>query len=160
VVPRTLASEGRQVLTRLRAGCAALLLAMLLLSPGGCTSNTVVIGLMPDVSLLETRLQLGRSTPDEVRRQLGPPSGKGRTMMPALDAAPRDYWSYFYNVSHIEVRSGTRRPTTDALDYDSRHIFLFVYFENGVYDGYMWFSSLPDHIESHAAVSPAALAHR
>jgi len=37
-------------------------------------------------------------------------------------------WSYYYE-------EGTLK--------DARRIFLFVYFDQDMYDGYMWFSSLP-----------------
>ena len=37
-------------------------------------------------------------------------------------------WSYYYEVGTLS---------------DDRRTFLFVYFDDGVLDGYMWFSSLP-----------------
>jgi len=46
-------------------------------------------------------------------------------------------WSYYYEKGFIKVRDSGR------LDAEMRRTFLFVYFDHERYDGYMWFSSLP-----------------
>lgn len=66
---------------------------------------------------------------DEVRTALGEPSGTGGVMLPVLDDDRRQSWSYYYEHSELSP-------------LDSRRIFLFVYFDQGIYDGYLWFSSL------------------
>ena len=116
--------------------------AFLAMGLNACIEQKVILGKKPDVSVLEAKLRLGRSTRDHVRRILGPPTGHGRAMLPGVDEKPRNYWSYFFNISQLSTKFGTRKPATEALQYDSRHIYLFVYFDGEIYDGYMWFSSL------------------
>lgn len=85
------------------------------------------IGNRPNADVLESSLRLRESTPADVVAVLGQPDGKGRALLP-IDSKPRTMWSYYYEEGDLK---------------DSRRIFLFVYFDKGLYDGYMWFSSLP-----------------
>jgi hypothetical protein len=96
------------------------------------------VGTRPDVSALESVLKVGHSNQSEVRAALGAPSGKGKEMFPigqelgtvySYHQKQRTMWSYYYE-------EGTLK--------DDRRIFLFVFFDDERYDGYMWFSSLPD----------------
>jgi hypothetical protein len=84
-------------------------------------------GRLPDVSRLETALQPKVSTRSDVLGVLGEPRNTGGAMLPNHDA-PRDMWVYYYEEGSVE---------------DDRRIFLFVFFLEDSYDGYMWFSSLP-----------------
>ena len=104
-------------------------LAVLLLSPAvlGCGDIRMRIGNRPNPDLLETVLRVGESTRADVRAALGQPFGTGRSMA-SIDPAPRTVWSYYYEEGDLK---------------DARRIFLFVYFNQDRYDGYMWFSSLP-----------------
>jgi hypothetical protein len=88
----------------------------------------------PDV--VESALRVGESTSADVLKVLGEPLGKGRAMLP-IDPQPRTLWAYFYAEGDLN---------------DSRGMFLFVYFLRDRYDGYMWFSSLPD-VRDKAAIS-------
>jgi len=116
-----------------RRGCLRLLtlgcLVMLLLSPIalGCGDIRMRIGNRPNTDRLETALRVGESTRADVRAALGEPFGTGRSMLP-IDPAPRTVWSYYYEEGDLK---------------EARRIFLFVYFNQDRYDGYMWFSSLP-----------------
>ncbi len=85
-------------------------------------------GNKPNISALENALTTGVSTEQEVLKSLGTPTGKGREMLPFMEA-PRDMWTYYYEEGDLN---------------DDRRLFLFVFFDNGRYDGYMWFSSLPE----------------
>jgi hypothetical protein len=85
------------------------------------------IGNRPNTDRLETALRVGESTRADVRAALGEPFGTGRSMLP-IDPAPRTVWSYYYEEGDLK---------------EARRIFLFVYFNQDRYDGYMWFSSLP-----------------
>lgn len=112
--------------TRWRLSAFSLLLASLLLQ--GCVEFKMRAGTRPDVSLLEQKLEMNVSTKEEVATLLGQPFGTGGAMLPFHDA-PRDMWSYYYEEGTLE---------------DDRRLFLFVYFNAaGRYEGYMWFSSLP-----------------
>ena len=83
-------------------------------------------GARPDVAALDG-LVVGQSSAAEVRAALGEPYGTGRASLP-FQASAGDMWSYYYEEGTLE---------------DDRRTFLFVYLRDGVYDGYMWFSSLP-----------------
>ncbi len=109
--------------------CAAGLACLLSLATAGCIWT---VGTRPVTEALETRLRPGESTPAEVVAALGKPSGEGGIMLPVLDKRARESWTYYYEKGHAE-----------GSDVDTRRTFLFVYFDDGVYDGYLWFSSLP-----------------
>ena len=104
-------------------------LYVLLFSPVivGCMDIRMRIGNRPNTDLLESTLRVGESTQNDVLGVLGEPFGKGQAMLP-IDPRPRAMWSYYYE---------------EGDSKDSRRIFLFVYFDQSRYDGYMWFSSLP-----------------
>jgi hypothetical protein len=114
----------------------ALILTFTLALLSGCnyTVNT-----RPDVRVLDTGLVPGHSTAADVRTLFGEPNGRGRIYMP-VDSEPREVWSYYHERGSIESGTGGQ------IDVDMRRMFLFVYFLNGRYDGYMWFSSLADSL--------------
>ena len=93
---------------------------------GGCDVQ-VEAGRQLPLSALDSRLVIGQSTTAEVAAALGPPFGRGRAMFPFHDA-PRDSWTYYHERGDMS---------------DGRRTFLWVFFNDGVYDGYIWFSSLP-----------------
>jgi len=93
----------------------------------GCNIN-IRAGNKPNIATLETTLKQGVSSEQDVIKALGSPVGKGREMLPFMDA-PRTTWTYYYEEGDLN---------------DDRRLFLFVFFDNQRYDGYMWFSSLPE----------------
>ncbi len=110
------------------AGIGMLSLAVVFSSmAAGCGNIQIRFGKRPDTDVLEKSLRLGESTRADVRTALGQPSGKGRAMLP-FDLKPRTMWSYYYEEGDLK---------------EARRIFLFVYFDQDRYAGYMWFSSLP-----------------
>ncbi len=115
---------------------AAGLACLLSLLAAGC-GDSYYVGTRPVTAALETTLRPGKSTPAEVLAALGEPSGRGGVMLPVLDKRARESWTYYFEKGHVRAKRG------GGLDVDSRRIFLFVYFDDGVYDGYLWFSSLP-----------------
>jgi hypothetical protein len=104
-----------------------LALAMLMSFLGSGCGVRFVAGSRPNIDVLEKSLRMGESTAADVSAALGEPSGKGRAMLP-IESKPRTMWSYYYEEGTLE---------------DDRRIFLFVYFDQDRYNGYMWFSSLP-----------------
>jgi len=103
-----------------------MMLAVMVIS--GCIDIRVKAGARPEVTLLEQKLVAGKSTMDDVRAALGAPYGTGSSMLP-LHPSPRIMWSYYYEEGNLS---------------DDRRMFLFVYFtEDQLYEGYLWFSSLP-----------------
>lgn len=114
----------------LNARTSLVLCTFFLIAAPQMTACNVAIkaGNKPNISALETTLKSGVSTEQEVIKALGSPTGKGREMLPFMDA-PRDTWTYYYEEGDIN---------------DDRRLFLFVFLANGRFDGYMWFSSLPE----------------
>lgn len=102
-------------------------LLFVLLAMWGCGGPVIKFGRLPDTTRLETSLQPEISTRDDVLEVLGEPRNSGGAMLPLHDS-PRDMWVYYYE-------EGTMT--------DDRRIFLFVFFKKDLYDGYLWFSSLP-----------------
>lgn len=90
-------------------------------------SIDVRMGRRPDVQELEKNLRLQESTSRDVRAVLGEPFGRGKAMLPGFHSTPRIMWSYYYGEASLK---------------DARSTYLFVFFDQDRYDGYMWFSSL------------------
>lgn len=98
-----------------------------ILSLTACGDIKVRTGSRPAVSALD-QLAVGQSTANEVERTLGTPGGRGRSQLPFQNMST-DLWTYYYE-------EGTKQ--------DDRRTFLFVFINDGVLDGYMWFGSLPN----------------
>jgi hypothetical protein len=95
----------------------------------GCGNIKVRAGNRPDVTALEGRLVMLQSTKADVQLMVGWPFGEGGSQLPTQPKA-HTLWSYYYEEGTLS---------------DDRRMFLFVYFNpDGLYDGYMWFSSLPE----------------
>lgn len=118
---------------RWRSSVAPFFLFPVLVMVTGCGSMIIRFGRMPDTSKLETSLQPGISTRADVLRVLGEPRNSGGAMLPLHDG-PRDLWVYYYEEGSV---------TYAGSSFDDRRIFLFVFFKKDLYDGYIWFSSLP-----------------
>lgn len=96
----------------------------------GCLSSVQIrAGTPVNIGTITLDLEISESTAEQVEKALGKPYGIGSSMLPFQDK-PRTTWSYYYEEGNLE---------------DARRIFLFVYLNDGIYDGYMWFSSLPDN---------------
>jgi hypothetical protein len=93
---------------------------------GGC-GPLVTVGRNVDTAKLEQELRPKASTMDDVRRILGPPEAVGSAMLP-VHASPRALWYYAYAEGSLS---------------DARQQVLLVFFDHNLYDGYMWYSSLP-----------------
>ena len=104
-----------------------LCLAWSLLGSGCVHANKVRIGRLPSNLDFEGSLNRHVSTPQDVLAVLGSPYGRGRAMFP-FDKKPKTMWTYYYE-------KGISKE-------DFRTLFLFIYFDEDRYDGYMWFSSL------------------
>ena len=105
----------------------SLIVVIFVFVTGGCGNIQVRIGQVTKIELLESSLRIGESTSPDVILALGQPFGKGRFMFP-IDPKPRTMWTYYYGKGDL---------------HDGRGMYLFVFFDQGKYDGYMWFSSLP-----------------
>lgn len=109
------------------AAWLAVALALSLALPA-CMNIQVRVGTRPDIAALEQRLSAGKSSAEDVVAILGNPYGKGVSSLP-FEPAARVMWSYYYEEGSLK---------------DDRRTFLFVFFDKDRYDGYLWFSSLPN----------------
>jgi hypothetical protein len=115
-----------------------LLIAMLLIAPitTGCTRFLkTMAGESFNVALVD-QLQVGVSTESDVRQLFGTPYGMGRTYLP-FQQEQITLWSYYYELGMAE-QQGNRTA------FDARRTFMFVFINDGIYEGHMWFSSLPE----------------
>ena len=118
-----------------RTGILALLAALVLTACSGATEYTA--GKLIDPKLLDTALAIGTSTEADVKKVLGEPTGNGEYMLPVVDPAPRDTLTYYFEEGSFGAGPNNK------IDWKVGRIYLFVYFDRGRYDGYLWFSSLP-----------------
>ncbi len=102
--------------------------AIISIVTSGCVTMNYRVGTRPDPSVLEKNLKVGKSTSEEVIGALGRPDGKGAAMF-TMYSQPSQLWSYYYEEGTME---------------EARRIFLFIFMNEDRYDGYMWFSSLPE----------------
>jgi hypothetical protein len=92
-----------------------------------CMDIRIRMGKRVDPGELEKALRLRESTTSDVLLMLGEPFGKGKAMLPVAHPTPRIMWTYYYGEGNMK---------------DGRGMYLFVFFDQDHYDGYMWFSSL------------------
>lgn len=111
---------------------AALFVLPILFVLSSCGSVQVRAGKKPDIALLQKTLHVGRAREQDVRAVLGNPDGRGRSMLP-WQSSPRTVWTYYYEEGVIDL---------GGAGSDDRRIFLFVFLDEGRFDGYLWFSSL------------------
>jgi len=116
--------------SRIRLAVKIALLIVATAAISACVDIKIRAGNEIDLQALQV-LRIGESTSDDVQAILGAPFGTGRSYLP-FQAEPIEIWSYYYELGTMS---------------DDRRTFLFVYLDNGVFDGYMWMSSLPDSPE-------------
>lgn len=101
----------------------------------GCAPKRVTTGAFTQVARIESEFKRGVSKKEDVQRVLGPPKGGGSAIFPP-DRRLREVWFY----EDIEVLNATS-PKPGILKVDVRQQILLVFFDEGVFDGYMWFSN-------------------
>lgn len=109
----------------------SLILAALLVA--GCAAKGTT-GAFTQTSRIASELKRGVSTRMDVQRVLGIPNGSGNAVFPT-DPRPREVWFY----DDIEVTNA--RSEADIIRANIRQQILLVFFEKGVFDGFMWFSN-------------------
>ena len=127
--------EGRSFGSRLhrarnKRGFGTLLLVMAIFSAllfSACMDMQFRMGKKANPEVLEKALRPGVSTSKDVHAALGEPFGKGMAMLPITHETPRTMWTYYYGEADMK---------------DGRGMYLFVFLDRDLYDGYMWFSSL------------------
>jgi len=107
--------------------------------PGTGTAAKSARAAATQTAILESRLTMGVSSKSDVRAVLGEPNGRGEIMIPLVDKSPREMWTYYYDTGRFRAEEG-------KVVGDSRRFFMMIYFDaQGRFDGYQWFSSLPQH---------------
>ncbi len=113
---------------RRRFGVYAMILAGLFVASCKYTANQ-----RPPIDALEGKLKIGASTQQDVIAVLGKPNGTGGSFLP-IDEKPRTALSYYFEEGNLNSNSGT-------VDITANRLFLWVYIDQGRYDGYMWFTT-------------------
>jgi len=111
-----------------------LLWALIPILLAGCATKRVTTGAFTQLARIE-EFKRGVSTEADVRRVLGPPRGGGSAIFPP-DRRQRQVWFY----EDIDVLNVTS-PKPGFLRMDLRQQMLLVFFEEELFDGYMWFSN-------------------
>ena len=101
------------------------LLLLTMSSLYGCADIRLRMGTETQPQNIETVLQLNQSTQSDVRQMFGAPDGIGAYVSP-ITGKYSTVWSYYF-------AEGTLKSMDDT--------FLFVYFDNDVYEGYLWLSN-------------------
>jgi len=101
----------------------------------GCAPKRITTGAFRQLTRIEEEFKRGVSTKEDVQRVLGPPRGGGSAIFPP-DRRLREVWFY----EDIEVINVTS-PKRGILRMDVRQQILLVFFDEEVFDGYMWFSN-------------------
>jgi|MudIll2142460700_1097286.scaffolds.fasta_scaffold142388_2 hypothetical protein len=94
-------------------------------------------GAFINVNRLDTDLQRGVSTKMDVQRVLGAPKGMGGAIVPVY-RLHREFWYY----EDIEMKD--IKKVEGVYKANMRQQVLFITFDKGVYDGYMWFTNVSE----------------
>ena len=109
---------------------ALLLLGILL---NGCTGPKST-GVFLKLDQLETQLERGKSTKDDVSRLLGHPNGSGHAAFPLLETV-HEIW-YYEDLEVTDTKSQAR-----VLNVQIRQQILMVFFKGERFDGFLWTSN-------------------
>jgi len=112
-----------------------LLWALILMLLIGCAPKRMTTGAFKQLTRIDEQFKRGVSTKEDVKRILGSPRGGGSAILPP-DRRLREVWFY----EDIEVLNVTS-PKPGIMRMDVRQQILLMFFEEGVFDGYMWFSN-------------------
>ena len=131
-------AEVKEMSTSITRSALCLMLSLflwaLMIEPAA--AQQLVVGAFPDTTRLDAQLKRGASTKTDVERLLGLPSGQGGALLPPQHKT-HEIW--YYEEQQIKKITGEGRGVL-RLDFQQR--ILLVFFEKGVFDGYIWFSNI------------------
>ncbi len=113
------------------------LLLTVLLGLSGFASacvGTPEMGHFPDPRGFGSDLRRGIATQADVREALGEPSGSGGSLLPP-DHRRHDVWYY----QHMKATGA--KVEGEIIKGEMEHNVLLVFFNEGVLDGYLWYSN-------------------
>jgi hypothetical protein len=99
----------------------------------GCATKATT-GAFVEVGRIQDELRRGVSTKMDVQRVLGSPNGFGTAIFPE-DLRPLDVWYY------DDVEATDMKFEGSIVQMNMRQQILLVFFEGGVFNGFMWFSN-------------------
>jgi outer membrane protein assembly factor BamE (lipoprotein component of BamABCDE complex) len=111
-------------------GRGVLLTALLFCFLAGCAAQKVTTGAFTKIDSLDN-LKRGVTTKMDVQRVLGAPNGFGGAILPT-DPEPREVW-YYEDIEGTEFKK-----EGEIMRMKMRQQILLIFFERGVFDGYMW----------------------
>lgn len=88
-----------------------------------------------DMKRIETQLEKGVSTNEDVRRILGEPTGTGAVFMASVQQRPQEMW-FYQDIELTDIKA-----SKGQLDLNIRQQILVVILRDGIFDGFMWFSN-------------------
>jgi hypothetical protein len=106
-----------------------LLCLLILVFTAGCAMHHTTREEDFNFSVLETDLQRGISTMEDVRRLFGDPNGEGGMLLIPRDPKPLNVWFY----EKIEI-------ALEDNQMDVKQDVMLIFFKGGRFDGYWWFS--------------------
>lgn len=99
----------------------------------GCATKATT-GAFVEVGRIQGELRRGMSTKMDVQRVLGSPNGFGTAIFPE-DLRPLEVW-YYDDVEATDIKF-----EGSIFQMNIRQQILLVFFEGGVFNGFMWFSN-------------------
>ena len=111
----------------------ALVLFAATVGVGYVNAQSGTVGQFPDVTLIETELEVDVSTKMDVQRLLGTPSGYGEMIMPGTNVT-HEVWFY----GDIEATDYSTKG--GVYHMEGRQQILLVFFVGTKFDGFMWTS--------------------
>lgn len=102
-----------------------IIIVTLLTMISGCAEIQFKMGDKIDPTNIESVLHINKSTKEDVRSVYGEPDGKGIYVSP-INGESSNMWTYFY-------ADGTLSTINDTN--------LLIYFDDDIYQGYLWFSN-------------------
>lgn len=100
-----------------------------------CAPKRVTTGAFKQLPRIEEEFKRGVSTKEDVQRVLGAPRGGGSAILPA-DRRQYEVW-FYEDIEVLNIHS----PKPGIMWADVRQQVLLVFFDGGVFNGYMWFSN-------------------
>lgn len=97
-------------------------------------AQDIQIGKFPEIDQIQSKLERGVSTKQDVEAILGKPAGYGGYLA-IMDRKPREVWYYHDQNSSIINTKG------NVIRMHSHMQMLMVFFFNEKLDGYKWFSN-------------------
>jgi len=122
----------------IRSGLNAVLIPALVIALAACAEapeRIASVEAFRDTRRIETELEKGRSTKEDVRRILGAPTGSGAVFLASVQERPLEMW-FYQDIELTGIKS-----SKGQFDLEMRQQILLLFLRDGLFDGFMWFSN-------------------